>query len=74
MFETGELVIIFAVLILFMRPKDLVRLARTLGAAYREFKRAMEAPLTPPARNPVEDKEKALQVLAEKLSKEDTEE
>lgn len=66
MFETGELLIIFTFLILFMRPKDLVRLARTLGAAYREFRRAMEAPLTPPRRT-----EDSLQSLLEKLSEEE---
>ncbi len=68
MFETGELLIIFTFLILFMRPKDLVKLARTLGAAYREFRRAMEAPLTPPKR-----REDPLQTLLEKLSEEEAE-
>lgn len=63
MFETGELLIIFAFLILFMRPEDLVRLARTLGAVYREFRRAVEAPLNPPRRA-----EDPLQTLLEKLS------
>ncbi len=66
MLEAGELLIIFTFLILFMRPKDLVKLARTLGAAYREFRRAMEAPLTPPRRA-----DDPLQTLLEKLSEDE---